>query len=187
VPRFGPVPAVLVLVAALLVGSMLFGRQLFGWGGVIDARQADVTPSLSVDCGPGGLPPTVTVTYAWTWRSPSPMPSGTDVIVIGWNGNDAAGRPLYVLDDLVESGAGVFPGMADHPSTEMADLVGRETVGSFRWGIRLAGQRYLPGRIVTTLRLTREGAPSPEPLTVSATYIHLGIWRHDATKVTCTW
>jgi hypothetical protein len=185
--RFGPVPAILVLVTTLLVGSMLFGRQLFGWGGVLDAREADIAPSLSVDCGSGGLAPVITVTYEWSWRTPSPMPSGTDVIVIGWNGNDVEGRPLYLLDDLLESGTGVFPGMADYPSTEMADKVGRETVGSFRWGIRLSEQRYEPGRIATTLRLTRAAAQSPEPLTVSATYIHLGIWRHDAAKVTCTW
>jgi hypothetical protein len=187
VPRFGPVPLALVLVTGLLVSSMLFGRQLFGWGGVLDAHEPDITGSVAVDCGSGGLQATITVTYEWTWRTPSPMPSGTDVVVIGWNGDDAEGRPLYLLDKVRESGSGVFPGMADYPSTEMADQVGRETKGSFRWGVRLAEQRYDPGRIVAELRLTRPEAPSPEPLTVSATYIHLGIWRHDAATVTCTW
>lgn len=186
-PGFGPVPAVLVLATSVLVGSMLFGRQLFGWGGVLDAHEPDLAAALSVDCGSGGLPPRITLTYEWTWRSPSLMPSGIDVVVIGWNGNDAAGRPLYLLDDLLESGSGVFPGMADYPSLEMADQVGRETRGSFRWGIRLADQQYHPGRIVAELRLAREAAPSPEPLIVSATYIHLGIWRHDTATVACTW
>lgn len=186
-PRFGPVPAVLVLASGLLVGSMLLGRQLFAWGGLLDAQERDITASLSVDCGSGGLQTKITLTYEWTWRTPSPMPSGTDVVVIGWNGNDAGGRPLYLLDRVVESGSGVFPGRADYPSTEMADQVGSETRGSFRWGIRLAEQRYAPGRIVAELRLTREAPSSPEPLTVSATYIHVGLWRHDATTVTCTW
>jgi hypothetical protein len=186
-PRFGPVPAALVLSTGLLVGSMLFGRQLFGWGGLLDAHEPDLSATLAADCGSGGLQPTITLTYTWTWRLPSPMPSGNDVVVIGWNGNDAEGRPLYLLDDLLESGTGVFPGRAEYPSLDMADQVGRETRGSFRWGIRLAEQRYDPGRIVTNLRLTREAAPSPEPLTVSATYIHAGLWRHDATTVTCTW
>ena len=187
VPRFGAVPALVVLVVGLLVGSMLFGRQLYGWGGLLDARETDLTTTLSVECGSGGLQPTIRLTYEWSWRSPSPMPSGVDVIVVGWNGDDAERRPLYILGKLVDSGSGVFPGMADYPSTEMANAIDGETEGSFRWGIRLAEQRYAPGRIITELKLTREAAPSPEPLVVSATYVHLGIWRHDAAPVTCTW
>ena len=166
---------------------MLFGRQLFGWGGVLDAHEPDLTASLSVDCGVGQPQPAITLTYAWSWRSPGPMPSGIDVVVIGWDGTDGEGRPLYILDKVRESGTGVFPGLAGYPSTEMADQIGAETKGSFRWGIKLVEQQYAASRIVADLRITREAPPSPGPLTVTASYVHLGLWRHDAATVTCSW
>ena len=59
--------------------------------------------------------------------------------------------------------------------------------GSFRWGVELREQRYQSGRITLELRRAQDDPPEPRPLTVGATYVHLGIWRKEPTSATCTW
>ena len=168
---------------------MSFGQQLFGWGGLLDVHEPDLRASITADCGaPGAGPPgTVTVAYDWAWGSGSPLPSGSDVVVVGWTGADAEGHPLYVVADIPESGPGIRPGFAGYPSVLMAEQVAKESAGSFRWGIDLSTQKLQPGRVALQLMRARELPPGPNPLTITATYIHLGLWRHDAPQVICSW
>lgn len=189
VPRLGTRSGPLAAAAGALLALLLAAEPLFGWGGAFDVHAQDLAPVLTVDCGaPGaGPPPAVRVTYDWSWRSTSPMPNGVDIVVLGWFGADASGRPLYVLDKLIASGTGVFPGLGGYPSLAMADKIGAETRGTFRWGIKLTEQGYRPGQIVAEFRRAVASPASPEPLEVRASYVHLGIWRQDAAKVTCTW
>lgn len=181
----------LSLVGAALVVSavMMFGNQLFGWGGTFDVHEPDLSAAVAADCGADGtgLPDRVTLRYAWSWSSTGQMPSGTDIVVMGWTGSDSEGRPLYVLDEIPASDAGVYSGLTGFPSTAMADDVAAASQGSFRWAIKLPEQRFAPGHIELQLRLAREAAPGPGPLTVTASYVHLGIWHHDAVGVTCSW
>jgi hypothetical protein len=189
VPRLGTRSGPLALAAGALLALLLTARPLFGWGGAFDVHAQDLVPVLTVDCGApgGGPPPSVRVTYDWSWRSTSPMPNGVDIVVLGWFGADASGRPLYVLDKLIASGTGVFPGLGGYPSLAMADQIGAETRGTFRWGIKLTEQRYRAGQIVAEFKRAVESPAAPEPLEVRASYVHLGIWRQDAAKVTCAW
>ena len=175
--------------AVALVAAMSFGQQLFGWGGLLDVHEPDLRASIAADCGaPGAGPPeTITLAYDWAWSSGSPLPSGTDIVVVGWTGADAEGHPLYVVADVPESGPGISPGFGGYPSAQMAGQVAQESTGSFRWAIDLSVRAFKPGRIVLQLMRAREIPPGPNPLTITATYIHLGAWRHDAPRVICSW
>jgi hypothetical protein len=175
--------------AVALVAVMSFGQQLFGWGGLLDVHEPDLRASIAADCGaPGAGPPeTITFAYDWAWSSGSPLPSGTDIVVVGWTGADAEGHPLYVIAEIPESGPGISPGFGGYPSTQMAEQVAQESTGSFRWAIDLSRQALKPGRIALRFTRAREIPPGPNPLTITATYIHLGLWRHDAPRVTCSW
>ena len=179
----------LVGAAIALIALMSFGQQLFGWGGLLDVHQPDLQASITADCGtPGAGPPeTITFAYDWAWGSGSPLPSGTDIVVVGWTGADAEGHPLYVIAEIPESEPGISPGFGGHPSTLMAGQVAKESTASFRWGIDLSEQELKPGRIALQLMRAREIPPGPNPLTITATYIHLGLWRHDAPRVICSW
>jgi hypothetical protein len=172
-----------------LIALMSFGQQLFGWGGLLDVHEPDLRASIAADCGePGvGPPETITFEYDWAWGSGSPLPSGTDIVVVGWTGADAEGNPLYVIDEIPESGLGIRPGFGGYPSTPMAGRVAKESTASFRWGIDLSRQGLTPGRTALRLMRAREIPPGPNPLTITATYIHLGLWRHDAPRVICSW
>ena len=176
-------------IAVALTVVVTFGQPLFGWGGLLDVHETDLQASLAADCGtPGAGPPaTITLAYDWAWGSGSPLPSGSDIVVVGWTGADAEGHPLYVIAEIPESGPGVNPGIGGYPSAEMAGEVAQESTGSFRWGIDLSQQGLKPGRIELQLMRTREIPPGPNPLTITATYIHLGLWRNDAPRVTCSW
>ncbi len=179
----------LIVAAVALIALVSFGQQLFGWGGLLDVHEPDLQASIAVDCGaPGAGPPgTITLSYDWAWGSGSPLPSGTDIVVVGWTGADAEGHPLYVIADIPESGPGIRPGFGGDPSTPMVGQVETESEGSFRWGIDLTGQELKPGHIALQLMRARENPPGPNPLTITATYIHLGLWRHDAKRVICSW
>lgn len=189
VPRLGSRGASLAFATAALLALILAARPLFGWGGAFDVHAADLVATVTVDCGaPGAGPPaTIRLTYDWSWTSSSPLANGVDVVVLGWTGADTTGRPLYVLDNLVSSGTGVYPGLGGYPSLEMADQIGAESRGSFRWGIKLPEQQYGPGRIVVDLRRAVTAPSQPEPLVIKGTYVHLGVWRHDGAAATCSW
>ena len=176
-------------VAIVLIALMSFGQQLFGWGGLLDVHEPDLRASITADCGaPGAGPPeTITIAYDWAWGSGSLLPSGTDIVVVGWTGADAGGNPLYVIAEIPESGPGIRPGFGGHPSTPMAGQVAKESTASFRWGIDLSTQQLKPGRIALQLMRAKEIPPGPNPLAITATYIHLGLWRHDAQRVICSW
>jgi hypothetical protein len=180
----------LIGATVALAAVTLFGRYAFDWGGLFDLHEADLVASVDVDCGPPGAPPdTIAVGYDWSWTSATLLPNAVDVVVVGWAGADADGRPLYVIGAIPDPdpASGIRPGVEDYPSADMADQVAGESQGSFRWGLDLAKQRYQPARIEVTLRRTAAVAPQTSTLTVSVTYVHLGLWRHTAETVTCTW
>jgi hypothetical protein len=129
----------------------------------------------------------LTFAYDWAWGSGSPLPSGTDIVVVGWTGADADGNPLYVVAEIPESGPGIRSGFGGYPSTPMADHVATESEASFRWGVELSGQELKSGRIALQLMRAKQIPRGPSPLTITATYIHLGLWRHDAPRVVCSW
>jgi hypothetical protein len=172
----------------VLAGIVLLGRPVLDWGGALDPGTADLHATISADCGAdGSLPEKLRVVYDWSWSRTAPFASGLDMIVIGWTGADAQGRPLYLLDETPPSGTGIYPGRAGPPSLEMAIQAAAESKGSWRWGVELSEQQLAPGRIEVDLVRARETPPSPEPLTIRATYIHVGRWRSDAPIVTCSW
>lgn len=184
----------LAVAAVPLLSLMLCAQPLGGWGGTLDVHQADLQAALQVDCGTSAsaaagstVPATITLRYDWSWKSAGLLPSGTDIVVIGWTGADADGHPLYVVSDIPDAGQGVYAGLTGYPSTDMANVIARETTGSFRWSMPLDEQRLAPGRIDLTLRRARDAPPGPNPLVVTATYIHEGLWRADAQKVRCSW
>jgi hypothetical protein len=188
-PKRSPRSVWLVAATVPLFSLMLFADPLGGWGGAFDVHQPDLQAAVQVDCGAAGsgLPATIALRYDWSWQSATLFPSGTDIVVIGWTGADADGHPLYVVNDIPDDGTGIHAGLAGYPSTKMADAIARETGGSFRWALPLDEQHLAPGRIELTLRRARAAPVGPNPLVVTATYIHEGLWRADAPKVTCTW
>jgi hypothetical protein len=180
--------AALVGGGGALLAAMVLAKPIFGWGGVFDVHQPDFQGSMHVECGApaAGMPPTITVAYDWSWRSTSLFPNATDMVVIGWSGADEQGRPLYVIDDIPESAAGIDSGGFGYPSTAMADQVGEESRGSFRWGIELDKRGFEPGSIRLSLMRPRADPPGPNSVTLAASYVHLGLW-HDTTRLTCSW
>jgi hypothetical protein len=188
-PRLLPRSVGVIAATVPLFALMLFADPLGGWGGAFDVHQPDLQPALQVDCGtPGSGPPaTITIRYAWSWKSATVLPSGTDIAVIGWTGTDDGGHPLYVVKEIPDEATGIHAGLAGYPSTAMADAIAHETGGSFRWAMPLDEQQLRPGQIELTLRLAHDAPSGPQPLVVSATYIHEGLWRADAPKVTCAW
>lgn len=178
-----------VLLVAVLEAAIWYGRPVFGWGGLLDAHQRDLSATLQVDCGPpgGGPPATLTVRYDWSWRIRPPFPSGLDVVVIGWRGVDGLGRTLYLLGDTPVTGPGIQPSFQDVPSLDMASDIETRTPGSWHWGIHLGRQAYDAGHIEFQLGLARDAPPQPGPMTFTATYVHLGIWNQASPSVTCRW
>lgn len=174
--------------AAAFVVIQGFAAPLFGWGGTFDVHAEDLRPTLAASCqaSTGGLPEKLTLTYEWSWSRGTGMPSGTDLIVLGWKGADTEGRPLYVLDGIPEEQQGIYPGRAGGISTDMADAVAKELKGSsYRWAVVLEEQQLASGSVRLALHLARPDAAPAEPLTVSGTYVHAGLWRSDAPRVTC--
>jgi hypothetical protein len=178
----------LVLATLPLLASMQFGSDVFAWGGVLDVDPPDLHASVTASCGPpdGGEPDTIKVTYDWSWSRTSPMPNGLDIVVVGWTGDDAAGRPLYLLERVPESAKGIRGGNRDYPSADMAKAVAAESDGSWNWGIDLGVRGFEPGHFEFLLSRPRP-AVSPATLEIRAIYVHLGIWRSDPVTVTCSW
>jgi hypothetical protein len=181
--------ALMVACILLLLVSMLGRQPLFGWGGLLDARQPDLHASINADCGAAdaGPPAAITVTYAWSWERTSPLPSGLDIVVLGWNGLDADGRQLYYYDSAPPPGPGIYPGRRDYPSEDMASQLAGSSAASWSWGVELGEQGMGPGRVVLHMSRAREAPPDPGPLVVTASYVHLGVWHSDAVAVTCSW
>ena len=174
-----------------LSAVMLFSQPLFDWGGALDARADALQTSMTVDCGSldadGIVPPVVTITYDWAWSSSSPLPDGLDEIVLGWDGNDSERRPLYLIGPTPDTTKGIYSGRFGYPSREMAEAVAAESRGTWHWGIELAERDYSPGHLVITLERAQDAPRNPEPLAIKASYVHRGVFRKDATPVTCSW
>jgi hypothetical protein len=177
--------------ALVLSAGMLFARPLFDWGGAVDVRPADLHSSMIVDCGSvsadGTLPEKITITYDWSWTSSSPLPDGLDAIVVGWDGDDGVGRPLYLIGITPDTVPGVYSGRRGHPSQEMTAAAAEESRGWWHWGIELVERGYAPGQLVVELRRAQPTTTEPEPVVIRASYIHLGVWRQDVEPVTCSW
>jgi hypothetical protein len=189
VRRFDRLSGSLVTAAVLAIATMLVVQPVFGWGGVLDVRKADIRTSISADCSAAGgdLPATIRVTFDWSWVRTSPLPNGLDIIVIGWSGKDAAGRVLYLFDKDPKPGQGIYSARREYPSIDMATLVAKESPASWTWGVELGEQGLRPGRIELMLARARDAPPGPQPLSITASYVHLGLWRSDPVSVTCTW
>jgi hypothetical protein len=168
---------------------VLVGQPVFGWGGFFDVHERDLSASLVVECGtPDAAPPErIAITYEWSWSGSTLLANEEDVVVIGWNGDDAEGHPLYVLDDSPEAGEGIHLGSSSGPSATMADEAAADWRGSLQWAIDLSVRGIRPGRVELVLMRAVDQPADPEPLTVGASYIHVGVWRNDASAVTCPW
>lgn len=189
-----PVPAIerrtvgLLGATVALLMLLAVGQRIFGWGGLLDVRESDLSGAVTVDCGPpgDGPPPTLTVAYDWTWARAAPVPNGIDIVVLGWTGSDAEGRPLYVIGQIPETTRGIRAGLEGYPSGPLAKEAGAESEGSYRWAVALEQQQLHPGHIDVQLRLARESPPERATLVIKATYVHLGLWREDV-RLTCAW
>jgi hypothetical protein len=188
-PRTSGRALALTGAALLVMVSMLVGEPVFGWGGVLDVRPSDLRASIDVDCGsPGADPPeTVTVTYDWSWARPGLVSSGLDIVVLGWTMGDDAGRPVYLFDKDPPTSRGIYSGLRDHPSLDLAAQVEQESQSSWDWGVDLGEQALQPGKVELVLRRVRDAPTGREPLAVTATYVHLGTWRSEPVSVTCSW
>jgi hypothetical protein len=188
-PRLSRRGAAVLLASAALIAMELTGRPVFGWGGVLDVHERDLSASLVVDCGTPGaaLPERIAITYEWSWSGSTLLPNEDDEVVIGWNGDDAGGHPLYVLGDTPDAGNGISLATPGGVSATMADEAAAHWRGSLHWVIDLSARGIRAGRIQLVLMRAVEQPPEPEPLSVGASYIHLGVWRNDASSVTCSW
>jgi hypothetical protein len=182
------VSAVLAVTAALIVFVQVT-RPLFGWGGLFDVHERDLQASLTVDCGTptAGLPERLTIVYEWSWSADTLFPNEEDQIVIGWNGDDAAGRPLYALGRVPEPEPGFRIGRSSGVSNAMAIEAAEPWRGVVGWRIDLHVRGITPGRIEFDLQRTPAQASATDSLTVGASYIHVGAWRQDTAAVTCSW
>lgn len=173
-----------------LIGMMVTSQPIFGWGGFFDVHERDLSAALAVDCGTPGssMPQRIGVTYQWSWSNTTLLPNNEDVVLIGWNSDDAEGRPLYYFDEAADAGNGIKLGSSTGVSAGMVDEAGGQWRGRLEWKIDLSTRGIGSGLIKLVLaRAANQPPPSPQPLTVGASYIHVGVWRHDAPTVTCSW
>jgi hypothetical protein len=179
-----------VLVASIaLIALVLAGQPLFGWGGFFDVHERDLTASLTVDCGtPGAAPPErIVIAHEWSWSGSTLLANEDDVVIIGWNGDDVDGNPLYVLGDTPDAGEGIHLGSSSGVSATMAQAAAAHWRGSLRWAIDLSARGIRPGRTELVLMRAAEQSPEAQHLVVGASYIHVGVWQKDAATVTCSW
>ena len=177
-----------VIVGAIpLLGAMAFGYLLFGWGGVLDVKEEDLLVSLQVDCGaPGARPPAVLpVSFEWSWSRTAPLPNEVDTVFIGWSGDDAEGRPLYLLGQIPATERGIDSGARGELGLALLEEARAGARSGFQWAVDLGKRGYEPGRIDLRMQLAQDR--TGPTLTVTASYVHLGIWRSAATSVSCTW
>jgi hypothetical protein len=188
-PRLSGRGGAVLVASAALIAMVLAGSPVFGWGGFFDVHERDLSASLVVDCGTPGaaLPERIAIAYEWSWSGSTLFANEDDVVVIGWNGDDEEGHPLYVLGDTPEAGDGIYLGTPSGVSATMADEAAGHWRGSLHWVIDLSVRGIRAGRVELVLTRAVEQPPEPEPLTVGASYIHLGVWRNDASAVTCSW
>jgi hypothetical protein len=188
-PRVRGRGGAVVVGSAALMAMVLASQPVFGWGGFLDVHERDLSGSLAVDCETpdAALPERIAITYTWSWSRSALLANEDDVVVIGWNGDDAEGHPLYVLGDSPEAGKGISLGSQSGVSAAMTEEAAGDWRGSLHWVIDLSVRGIQPGRIELVLKRAAEQPPEPEPLTVGASYIHVGVWRHDASAVTCSW
>jgi hypothetical protein len=188
-PRLRGRGSAVLVAGAALIAMVLAGPPVFGWGGFFDVQEHDLSPSLVVDCGTprAPLPERIAIAYEWSWSRGTLLANEDDVVVIGWNGDDAEGHPLYVLDDTPDAGDGISLGTQSGVSTTMTREAAGHWRGSLHWVIDLSVRGIRPGRVDLVLVRTVDQPPEPEPLTVGASYIHVGIWRNDASAVACSW
>lgn len=188
-PRLSGRGGAVLVTSAALIAMALAGQPVFGWGGFFDVHERDLSASLVVDCGTPGaaLPERIAIAYTWSWSGSTLLANEDDVVVIGWNGDDAGGHPLYVLGDTPEDRDGITLGTPSGVSATMAQEAAGHWRGSLHWVIDLNDRGIREGRIVLVLMRTAEQPPQPEPLTVGASYIHVGVWRNNESAVTCSW
>ena len=167
---------------------MGFGYLVFGWGGVLDVHKEDLVASLKIDCGDTGadLPAEVPVSFEWSWSRTAPLPNEVDTVFIGWNGEDAEGRPLYLLGNTPTIDPAIRPGLRGDLGVALIEEARAGSRSGFRWAVDLGKRGYQPGAINVALRLAR-ATTGPAALSVTASYIHLGVWRSEAATVSCTW
>jgi hypothetical protein len=177
-----------ILAAIPLLGAMAFGYLLFGWGGVLDVHQEDLVASLQVDCGDpsAGPPEDLPVSFDWSWSRTTPLPNEVDTVFIGWSGDDAEGRPLYLLGVLPPTESGISSGQRGDLGLALLEEARAGSQSGFRWAVDLSRRGYQPGGVDLVLRRAREATGTPA-LTVTASYVHLGIWRSESIIVSCTW
>jgi hypothetical protein len=188
-PRLSGRGCAVLVASAALIAIVLAGQPVFGWGGFFDVHERDLSASLVVDCGtPGAGPPErIAMAYTWSWSGSTLLANEDDVVVIGWNGDDEEGHPLYVLGDTPEARDGIYLGTPSGVSATMADEAAGPWRGSLYWVIDLSVRGIRAGRIELVLMRAAEQPPEPKPLTIGASYIHVGVWRNDASAVTCSW
>lgn len=178
-----------IIVAAIpLLGAMAFGYLIFGWGGVLDVHEEDLAASLEVDCGdPGAGPPAeVPVSFDWSWSRTTPLPNEVDTVFVGWSGDDAEGRPLYLLGNTPTVDPAIKSGLRGELGKALLEEARAGSESFFQWAVDLGKRGYQAGGIDLALQLTRE-TTGPAALSITASYIHLGIWRSEATTVSCAW
>jgi hypothetical protein len=188
-PRLSGRGAAVLVTSGALIAMMLAGQPVFGWGGFFDLHERDLSASLVVDCGTPGaaLPERIAIAYQWSWSGSTLFANEDDVVVIGWNGDDAKGHPLYVLGDTPEAGNGISRGTPSSVSAAMAQEAAGHWRGSMPWVIDLSVRGIRAGRVELVLMRAVAQPPGPEPLTIGASYIHVGVWRNDASAVSCSW
>jgi hypothetical protein len=188
-PRLGGRGGAALAASAALMAMVVANQPVFGWGGLFDVHERDLSGSLTVDCGTPGaaLPERIAITYTWSWARTTLLPNEDDVVLIGWNGDDAEGHPLYVFDDAPAAGDGINTGVVSGVSAAMQREAASHWRGSLHWVIDLGVRGIRSGRVELVLIRARGQPPKPQPLTIGASYIHVGVWRNDAATVTCSW
>ena len=177
-----------ILAAIPLLGAMAFGYLLFGWGGVLDVDEQDLVASLQVACGDpsAGPPDELPVSFDWSWSRTTLLPNEVDTVFIGWSGDDSEGRPLYLLGAIPATDAGIDAGRRGDLALPLLEEARAGARSGFQWAVDLAKRGYQPSGIDLVLQRARE-TTGPAALSVTASYVHLGIWRSEATTVSCTW
>jgi len=178
--------SVLVAVAALCALE-LASQPLFGWGGYFDVDDRDLDPALVVDCSADHPPERLFISYEWSWSASTLLPSEEDQIVVGWNGDNADGHPVYVVGAMPDESEGVNVGISNGVSASMARQAAVPWRGTFMMRLDLHTLGIRPGRIEFVLVRTAAVSSEQQRLTLGAAYIHSGVWRKDVPTVTCSW